>query len=687
MLALLSPRRVAIMGASDNPLKAGGRPIHYMQRYGFTGEIYPVNPNRAEVQGLRAYPSLADLPHPPDVVVVALPGSEVGAALGQCIEVGARGAVVYSSGFAELGPEGRRAQQALVTRAQEGGLRIFGPNTQGIANFQSGAILNFSTMINECPPQDGSIAIVSQSGAGAAIVYGGLRRQGLGVRYLIATGNEADISVAETVRGVLDDASLRLVLMYAESLQHPAVLAEAARVATERDIPILAVKSGRTQTGQLTASSHTGAMASEDALADAFLRQRNIIRVQDFHELVEYARLFERRERPKGRRVVAISNSGATCVLAADAMEQNGMQAAEFSDHDVHALRAVLPSYVAARNPIDMTTALLGQPAIYGDALRAVAKSGAAEAFFVGFPIGGEGYDMSGFAAQTADFVEQTGVPVAVCAAQDWVASAFYKYDIPVFASEFRAMRGLALLAEYSKGRALPQSGMITSDRQSGAGVALSEPDSLALLAEAGLPVVAHQYCRYVDHVESAYKSMQAPFVLKGVSAAVTHKSDHGLVRLGVRDISEMGQAWNDYTSILRSLSVEFEGMLVAQQCSSDFELAVGAHWDDMFGPVIMVGQGGVLVEVMKDTQFLVAPFSRQQAQDAIGKLFMARGFAATRGLPAVDTQVLAGMVQRLGDWFASQQGALLSVDANPVLVSRTAPPVVVDAVVIKREC
>nr|WP_265306184.1 CoA-binding protein [Verminephrobacter eiseniae] len=256
MLQLLTPRRVAVLGASDNPVKAGGRPIAYMRRYGFQGDIYPVNPRRTEVQGLPCYASLADLPQAPDLVVISLAGSQVDAALAQCIAAGARCAVIYASGFAELGAAGLAAQQALMRRASAAGLRLIGPNTQGVANFQTGAVLNFSTMINECAPQDGAIAIVSQSGAGAGILYGGLRRQGLGVRYMVATGNEADVNVARAVRGLLEDPSLRLILMYAEALRDTGLLAEAAALSARRDVPILAVKAARTPAGQATASSH-----------------------------------------------------------------------------------------------------------------------------------------------------------------------------------------------------------------------------------------------------------------------------------------------------------------------------------------------------------------------------------------------------------------------------------------------
>jgi len=702
LLSLLSPRSVAVLGASDNTVKAGGRPIDYMRRHGFAGAIYPVNPNRATIQGLAAYPSLDALPAAPDLVVISVPGAEVERAIERCLAIGARGAVIYSSGFAELGEAGAAQQRRLVERARAGGLRLFGPNTQGLANFASGAIAHFSTMINEEAGQDGPVAIVSQSGAGSAIVYGGLRRNGIGVRYMVATGNEADVSAAEVVRAVLHDEQVRVVLLYIESLRDPQVLAQAARLAHRRDVPILAVKAGRTRSGQLTASSHTGALAGEDALADAFLRRHGIVRVADFRELAEYCQVFVGGQRPRGDGVVAISNSGATCVLAADAAEDEGLRLVEFDAAGTEALRAVLPSYVSARNPIDMTTALLGQPQIFGRTLDAVAARGAADMIHVGFPIGGEGYDFDDFSAQTGRFASASGVPVVVSANQQWVAQAFRRHGVPVFDSERAAMRALGLLSRYVRARAAALaapaavsavSAVSASDADAAASTTttLDEVQSLAQLAAAGLPTVAHRLCRDREQVRRAVAELGLPVVAKGVSASITHKSEYGLVRLGLDSEERVLAAFDELDARLATLAaeqgVEHGGVLIARQHKGAFELAVGAHRDPVYGPVVMIGQGGVLVEALDDVQFLPAPFSAAQAREAISRLHIARAFGAVRGMPAVDVERLAAMLVRLGDWFAGSERdeRTESVDANPVIVPRgDAAPVIVDAVVVR---
>ena len=683
LLQALSPRAVAVLGASDNPIKAGGRPIDYMRRHGYAGRIFPINPNRSEVQGLPAYKALRALPEAPDAVIISLAGEDVAAAIDDCVAVGAKAAVIYSSGFAELGDAGRARQADLVARARRGGLRLFGPNCQGVANFSSGAILNFSTMINESPPGDGPVAIVSQSGAGAAILYGGLRRAGIGVRYMVSTGNEADVCAAEAVRAVVEDENIRLVVLYVETLRQSVYLADAARLARERGITILAVKAGRTSAGQATASSHTGALAAEDALADAFLRQHGIPRLADFRELIDYAPLFLSQPAARGARVVSISNSGATCVLAADAAEEFGLAVEQFDAATLTGLKQALPSYVTARNPIDMTTALLGKPETFGDTLHALFGSGAADLVHVGFPIGGEGYDFADFAAQASRFAQDSGIPIAVSVNQDWVAQAFQAQGVPTFWSERAAMRGLALLAEKAAQAGMAAQPPAVPAPGAAAAATLDEPSSLARLQAAGLPVMHHAVATSEEQVRSAFGTLRAPLVAKGVSADLAHKSEHGLVRLNLREAQQAVQAFHDFAATLRNLGAQDGGLLLGAQHKADFELALGAHVDAEFGVAVMIGQGGVLVEVLKDVQFLVAPFGRTQALAAIRRLAIAPAFAAVRGMPAVELEPLADMMVRLGDWMLAQAGQVQSVDANPVLVARGAQaPVIVDAVV-----
>ncbi|HET7669796.1 MAG TPA: CoA-binding protein, partial [Burkholderiales bacterium] len=312
----LNPASVAIVGASDNPHKVGGRPILFLKRYGYRGAIYPINPGRSTVQGLRAFPSIAETPDAPELAIVAIAGDEAVSAVEACAARGVKVAVVMTSGFGETGELAK--QDRMLAAANAAGMRLIGPNCQGLANFATGLVANFSTIFHETEARDGPVAVVSQSGANSQAIYTLLRQKNLYARHVHATGNEADVTVAELAAAVAADDGVRLVLLYMEAIKDPAMLALAARVARERDVPIVAMKAGRTASGQKAASSHTGALASEDRVVDAFFEQHGIWRAATPQQLVSAAELYVAGRRPRGKRLVVLSNSGASCVMAAD---------------------------------------------------------------------------------------------------------------------------------------------------------------------------------------------------------------------------------------------------------------------------------------------------------------------------------------------------------------------------------
>ena len=287
--AALNPASVAVIGASDNPHKVGGRPLLYLKRYGFRGVVYPINPARSTVQGMRAFARLEDTPTPPELAIVAVAGDEAVRAVEGCAARGVKVVVVMTSGFAETGEEGERAQARMASAACAHGMRLIGPNCQGLANFATGMVANFSTIFHELEARDGPIAIVSQSGANSQAIYALLHEKGLGVRHVHATGNEADVTVAELAAAVLADEGVRLLLLYMEAIKQPEALAAAAALARARDVPVVALKAGRTASGQRAASSHTGALATEDRVIDAFFERHALWRADDPHELVRAA--------------------------------------------------------------------------------------------------------------------------------------------------------------------------------------------------------------------------------------------------------------------------------------------------------------------------------------------------------------------------------------------------------------
>ncbi len=685
----LNPRSVAVIGASDNPHKIGGRPIHYMQRCGFSGTIYPVNPAREEVQGIACYASLAALPDVPDLALVIVGGEQAVDAVAQCARLGVRSVVVVASGFGETGAAGRAVQQAMVDTARAAGMRLFGPNTQGLANFGTGAIASFSTMFTEAPPQDGPIAVVSQSGGMSAMAYGLLRARGLGVRHVHATGNEADVSVADLAWAVAHDPHVRLLLLYMESVANPELLARTAAHARERDLPIVVVKAGRTAGGQQAAASHTGALANEDRTVDAFFRQHGILRVRDPHAQALAAEAYLKGWRPQGRRLVVVSNSGASCVMGADAAAGFDLPLAELSTATRSALAAKLPGFATTTNPVDITAALLSNSGLFGEVLPAIAGDPAADLLLIHIPVAGVGYDVDAFARDTAAFEQRTGKPVVVAAWQDTVSAPFRRVGIPTFANEHDALQTLAQLVTHTAlMRERPATWQSTPmpALPPGDGRFLNEAQSLGLLAMFGVPVVAHRLCKTADEAAEAWCAIGGPAVVKACSRDVPHKSEHGLVALDVRSEAAAAAEFTRQWAALAKLGVAQDGVIVAAMARGQREFLVGARVDPVFGPAVLVGDGGKYVEAMPDVAVLLPPFDAAQVVQALHSLRIAPLLGGVRGEPALDTDALACLVVQIGRLMVAAATQIASIDLNPVLVGADGEGVVVLDALIERK-
>ncbi|OJW88551.1 MAG: CoA-binding protein [Alicycliphilus sp. 69-12] len=686
LASALAPRSVAVIGASENIHKIGGRPIHYMQRHGFQGAIYPINPAREKIQGHRSYASLAALPEAPDLAVIALGGDRTVAAVEECAARGVKGAVVIASGFGETGPAGRELQDHMVARARAAGMRLYGPNTQGLANFGTGAIAGFSTMFIEVPPQDGPVGIVSQSGGMSSMVYGLLRGRGLGVRHVHATGNEADVTVAEMAWAVAHDPDVKLLLLYLENIARPDMLAAAAAYARERDLPIVAVKAGRTAGGQKAASSHTGALANEDRAVDAFLKHHGIWRVRDPHEQARAAQAYLKGWRPEGRRLVVISNSGASCVMGADAADDASLTLAPLSEATQAAVASKLPGFATASNPIDVTAALLSNSGLFGDVLPAVAQDPAADLFFLNIPVAGAGYDVDRFARDAAAFEAATAKPVAVAAWQESVAAPFRAHGIATFPNEGEAIAVLAQVASHTALMRAPRTAWPDlPDVQVPAGAQgfLNEVDSLGLLARHGVPTVPLRLCRTADEARAAFDAIGAPAVVKACSADVPHKSEHGLVALNVQTREQAAELFERFWAKMDAMGVQRDGVIVAATRKARREFMVGARMDPVFGPVVVVGDGGKYVEALKDCAVLLPPFSEQDVQAALCTLRIAPLLGGVRGEPPLDVQALSRIAVAAGRVIAGARGAIASLDLNPVMVGAAGKgAVVVDALV-----
>ena len=685
----LAPRSIAVIGASDNAHKIGGRPLAYLARFGFAGVVYPINPTRDQVQGLRCFPSLQSLPEQPDIAIVALPGDAAVEAVDECATAGVALCIVMSSGFGDVDAAGKAREQAMAARARAQGMRIVGPNSQGLANFGTGAVASFSTMFTEVAPADGPVGIISQSGAMSVIPYGLLRARGVGVRHSHATGNDCDVTVCELATVVAEDPGLKLLLLYLEGIPDPWHLAEAARVARQRGLPVVALKSGRSAAGQEAASSHTGALANEDRVVDAFFAEHGIWRAQSMVDLVDTAQLYLKGWRPRGRRLVAISNSGAVCVLTADAASAAGMPLEPLAAETQAELRTILPGFATTTNPVDITAALLTNSKLFGAILPPIARDPAADAFFIGIAVAGAGYDVEAFASDAARFAAETGKPLVVAAPQASVAERFTSLGMAVYPTEGEAVHALgqflshAELLQSMAARAVP---IAPRPRPAAPSRLLDEAASLALLAERGVPVARHRLCRSEAEARDAFVALGGePVVVKGCSDEASHKSELGLVRVGVRDADAVAAAYRDMQAAARAAGVALSGVLVAELVRGQRELMIGARLDPVFGPVVLVGDGGKYVEAMPDVQVLLPPFDAARVAATLRRLRIAPLLDGVRGEPPLDVDAFCRAVVAVGNLMADASTGVTQLDVNPVIVrARGHGCAAVDAVVYR---
>lgn len=684
----LAPRSIAILGASQDPNKVGGRPLHFLKAYGFKGPIYPINPGRPEVQGVAAFKSLADLPEAPDLALIAVAGDQAIEAIEDCAKRGVKGAICITSGFGEVSAEGKEKERRMVAAARAGGMRMVGPNTQGLANFSNGAVCSFSTFFTLFQPKDGAIAMVSQSGAMSALPIGLLNERGLGVRYSLATGNDADVNVLEMAAAAASDPAIKLLLLYIEGLPRPDLLADLAETAHKNGVFVVALKSGRTPAGQRAALSHTGALANEDRVVDAALKRVGIWRAKDTASLVSAAEMYLKGWTPTGRRFVTISGSGATGVMSADAATFAGLEMVQFDKSTRAALDAILPSFASAANPIDLTAALLSNNGLLGQILPVIAEKAGADCFKVDFPISGPGYDLPRFAGDVGGFAKATGKPVVVAAWQPEVAKTFREAGAAAFPLEAEAIDALSQFTAHhelvaaAKKRQRPDWRAPDPSAAEPKSHTLNEADSLALLAKSGIPVVKHAVCHSADEAEAAWKSVGGPVVVKGCSADITHKSELGLVRLKLDTADAVRAAYADMEAIIRKEGARFDGVIVAAMAGGRRELLIGANRDPVFGAVVMIGEGGKYVEAMPDVQLLIPPFTADDVKAALGHLRCAPVLAGVRGEPPMDTQAFAAAAVAVGKLMAQASPRVLSLDLNPVLID-TKGCMAVDAVAI----
>jgi acyl-CoA synthetase (NDP forming) len=694
--AVFRPRAIAVVGASDDPVKIGGRPLAFLLRHGYAGRVFPVNPARASVQGLPAFPSIGAIPEPVDLAIVVVPAERVLESLEEAAAKGVRAAIVFSSGFAEVGDAGRLAQTRLRELAERTGLRIIGPNCQGFAHLPSRLVATFASPFLEPGLATGPIAMVSQSGAMAGMIYEMARAAGLGLNYWVSTGNEADVQAAEILAEVVEDEDTRVACCYLEDIKDAGRFRRALARAHRRGVPVFVLKSGRSAVGRRAASSHTGALAGEDAVYDAVFADWGAIRCADPAELLALPQAFLS-YREAGRRVAILSNSGGLGVLSVDLCVDLGLVPAEFTPETTAVLRGALPDFAAAANPVDLTAQILTDPGMLMRVLPALEADPGVDAIVFQIALLGAATDLARLVSDVATVARSTRKVVAVSCPQRPVVEAFRAGGVLAFDDASVALRSLACLAQATARRArwLERATLEASPSPPAPVAAAGRPgepflnewESQRLLAPFGVPLVDSVFVTAATAAPAAAEQLGYPVVVKACAAALPHKSDVGGVALGLLDRAAVTEACRRIESNVRAAApgVALDGFLVQRQVRGALELALGVKVDPIFGPVVLVGSGGVLIEVLRDFRLLLPPIDATAAEEALRSLRIGPLWDGVRGSAPLDLPAAVELLERLGEAARSLGASVKEIDLNPVVVGRRGEGVTVLDTLVRR--
>ena len=671
--ALLRPRSIAIIGASDDPTRIGGRPLAYLQARGFSGAVLPVNPNRATVQGLPAFPDIASLPVAPDAAIIAIPGEGAVEAVRALAARGCRAGIVFTAGFAELGPEGAAMQDRLVAAAGAHGMRLAGPNCLGLFNARIGYFPIFSASFENGWPLAGGVGIASQSGAYGTHVFAAARDRGIGTPVLVTTGNEADLQLADIIGWMAASDEVEVIAAYAEGIRDGTRLVAALDAARLARKPVVLMKVGRSEVGGAAARSHTAAIAGDDRVMDAVLGDLGVHRARTTEELLDVCRVAQKRIFPPRNTLGVVTISGGAGVLIADAAEAAGLPMPPMPDQAQARLKALVP-FAAPRNPLDCTAQAFNDMGVVGSFAESMATDGGYASLIAFFTQWGASpsvapklrAELKAVLDRHPDRLFVLSILAPPDRVREWEADGFI-----VMADPSRAVVALAAMGHFGEAFARPPREMPALPPVMLPDTAPNEAGAKRILAEAGVPMGPERACDNAEAAVAAARGIGFPVVLKLLSPDILHKSEIGGVLLDVagEDAVRDGFAALMARAADRAPGARLDGVLVAKQVAGAVEMAVGVLRDPVFGPVVMVGLGGVFIEVFRDVAFRRCPVAEDDARAMIRSL---RGFPlldGARGRPKADVAALARAVAALSRFGAAAGPRLLSAEVNPLLV------------------
>jgi acetyltransferase len=694
-----APDSIALIGASRDLEKIPGRLLSMLRKNQFPGRLYPINPNYGDIDGLKCYPSIADVGQPIDLAIVIIPARAVLGALEQCAAAGVRNAVIISSGFAEEGGDSAAMQDAIVALAKRTGMRISGPNAEGFYSEVQKVAATFSPTVDIKPGEvplvatSRRIAIVAQSGGIGFAIKHRAKAIGVAISYCVSAGNESDLGAGEFLEYMVQDASTDVILLFIEGIRDVDKFLAAARRAAEAGKPVIVTKVGRSGAGERAAASHTASMAGWSAAYDAVFAKYGFIVSNDLDEAVTIAAVLTTNPMPKGDRVAVLTVSGGAGIWGADTVSMQGLQVPELSGSIQHEIGKLLPSYGSTRNPIDVTAQGVHSGGLQ-KSIDLLSVSDEVDAILV----------VQSFSSETRMPFKRTELKPVIDAQTKPIV--FYSYTLPSqFARNELAGSGVVVLSglthvavalrrmvDYSRFRLAPPAkseGLPSRDLSAHLkSPAFSESDSKALLRDAGIALPEEVLVSERDALDSAIARVGLPLVMKIQSPDIPHKSEVGGVRV---NIATKGEAFIAYQALLDDVrkhrpDAAIQGVLVCPMAKKGVEIIIGTICDATFGPMVMVGLGGITTELFRDVIYRPAPVGAAEAAGMLAELKAAPLLSGFRGAAKADIAALSQLISQISALAAALREQIAEIEINPVLVHPEGQGVtIVDALVVPK--
>jgi acyl-CoA synthetase (NDP forming) len=688
---IMSPKSIAIVGASDNKTRIGGRPLSNMIEKGFSGEIYPINPNRDTVQGIKAYSSLLDVKDDLDFILVAVPSKLVVSVLEEAVIKKAKTALIFSSGFSEIGYEGEVLQNQIKKINQESGLRVIGPNCLGLFNSANNFFPTFTTTVNRTTPLPGGIAIASQSGAYGSHIYMVAHERGLGIRYWMTTGNEVDLSVGETIQMMAEDPEVHTIMAYAESVKDGEQFTKALDTARSEKKPVIFMKVGRSEVGAAAANSHTASLAGEDVIYDEVLRAHGAYRVKSTEEMLDVAYATRAKTYPTGKNLGVVTISGGGGVLIADAAADEGLTVGPMPQDTQDELKKLVP-FASPMNPVDVTAQFFNDLSIVPKFTDLMLSRGGYDAL-IGFWTTVPGSPilsnplLSSLKQAMKGYEDKLFINCMV--APEDIVKTYENEGFLCIEDPTRAVVAMSALMFF--GEKFNEKTVINNFNKNDFLVKipnkkLNEVDCGEILRNAGLPIVKSFLIHTAGELPSIFNEDNNKYVMKIASSDIQHKTDIGGVILNIKNNNDAQKAYEQILSNVKknAPNAKIDGVMVSPMIKGGIECILGAKIDPVFGPVVMFGLGGIYAEVMKDIAFAEAPLSNEQAEKMILSLKGKDLFYGARGQSSTDIKSLIKVIVSLSNFIAANSDQVDQVEMNPLLVNEK-QIIALDALIITK--